>query len=137
MLQQLELNTTGYYQIATGIQYYVPVSVSYREALIATAAHSNFFKNQNWSMRFWFSKNINGSSISYKPRPQLGYVDPLKIPVKFGLCTIEQAGIDLTGVLEGVQWLWPVLPDTLYYLNIQNKETRPNGFFLQLDTVSI
>lgn len=132
MLQKLELNSSGYYQIPTGVQFWLPVGVSYRSATIATVAHSNFFKNQNWSMRFWFSSSINGISVSARPRPQLGYVDPLKLPVKFGLYDIDQAA----PTFDDVQWVWPVLTDTQYYLNIQNKETRPNGFFLQLDTVS-
>ena len=132
MLQQLELNDTGYYQIAIGMQYWVPVSVGYRNALIATAAHSNFFKNQNWSMRFWFSKEPNGISISGRPRPQWAYVDPLKLPSRFGIYDFEQVPPRFDDVL----WLWPVVRDTVYYLNIQNRETKANGFFLKLDTES-
>lgn len=132
MLQPLVTNESGYYQIPIGIQYYLPVSVGYRSATIVTAAHSNFFKNQNWSMRFWFSKQPNGPSISARPLGQLAFVDPLKIPVKFGLYDFEQP----KPILEGVQWVWPVVRDTTYYLNIQNRETRANGFFFQLDTVN-
>jgi len=132
MLQQLEQNTTGYYQIGIGIQYYLPVMVGYRSALIVTAAHSNFFKNQNWSMRFWFSRVPNDISISGVSQPQLAYVDPLKEPVRFGLYDFDQEKPQL----DRVQWVWPVVTDTRYYLNIQNRETKANGFYLTIDTVS-
>ena len=133
MLQELELNSTGYYQIATGVQYWVPVSVSYRSAAIVTAAHTNFFKNQNWSMRFWFSREPNGITISGRPRPQWAYVDPLKLPVKFGIYDFES----VPPAMDDTVWLWPVVRDTVYYLNVQNRETRANGFFLKLDTISV
>ena len=133
MLQELELNSTGYYQIATGVQYWVPVSVSYRSAAIVTAAHTNFFKNQNWSMRFWFSREPNGITISGRPRPQWAYVDPLKLPVKFGIYDFE----NVPQAMDDTVWLWPVVRDTVYYLNVQNRETRANGFFLKLDTISV
>jgi hypothetical protein len=134
MTQQLIENTTGYYSIDASMKYVLPFECVLGEKLVFTAAHSNFFKNQNWSMRFWISKIKDGVSITQEPQANLAYVNPLKLPVNFGV-------YDVTWYTQPTRdqevWLAPVAPAITYYLNIQNLENRPNGFYLVWSSIPI
>jgi hypothetical protein len=132
MLQQLETNINGNYEIPTGVQFWLPVSFASREALITTVVHNSWARNQNWSVRFWFSREINGPSISSWPNPSFANVSAVRSATRFGLYDFKAPKPDL----PDLRWLWPALSNTTYYINIQNRETRPNAFFLRLENVS-
>jgi hypothetical protein len=132
MLQQLALNNTGNYEIPIGIQFWLPVQFGTREALVATVAHNSWARNQSWSIRFWFSREPNGPSITSWPNPNLADVSAVRSPTRFGLYDFEAPKPNLSGV----QWLWPATKNTTFYLNIQNRETRANAFLLTLEHMS-
>jgi hypothetical protein len=134
MNQQMIENSTGYYTIEQSGKQYLPFECGVGEKILFTVAHSNFFKNQNWSIRFWISDRIDGEAINQLPQSTQAYVNPLKLPINFGV-------FDLTFFLrpntEGTVWLAPVAPNQKYYLNVQNLENRNNGFYLVKTHTSI
>lgn len=126
-MQTLIENDTGYYTIDASTKMVLPFECTIGHKLVFTAAHSNFFKNQNWSIRFWISKEKDGVSLTQEPRANLAYVNPLKLPVHFGVYDVTW---HTQPSLNDNLWLLPVAPAINYYLNIQNLENRPNGFYL-------
>lgn len=134
MNTQLIITETGYYQLARSSLVYLPFQVPLGEQVLFTCAHSNFFKNQNWSVRFWISEVIQGASITQLPDPNLAYVTPLKLPVVFGAYDVTFRSAPTTPVAK---WKAPVAPMLTYYLNIQNMENKDNGFYLTSQTTPI
>jgi hypothetical protein len=127
MTQQITENSTGYYTLEQSGLLYLPFECPTGEQVIFTAAHSNFFKNQNWSVRFWISVKPDGEAINQEPQAIKAFVNPLKLPVHFGV-------FDLTFFTRPknsqVAWLAPATPGVTYYLNVKIFENRPNGFYL-------
>lgn len=126
MSNQLILNNTGYYTLDQSGWVYLPFVCEQGEQVIFTTAHSNFFKNQNWSVRFWISFTPRGEAINQQPQPSKAFVNPLKLPVNFGVYDLT---FFLRPPLQNAIWLSPASPGLTYYLNVQNLENRPNGFF--------
>lgn len=124
---QLITTETGYYQLARSSLMYMPFQVPLGEQILFTCAHSNFFKNQNWSVRLWISETIRGNSITQLPQATLAYVTPLKLPVLFGAYDVTFRSMPKNPT---ARWTAPVAPNHTYYLNIQNMENKDNGFYL-------
>ena len=120
-------NSTGYYAIEQSGKLYLPFECLVGEKVIFTAAHSNFFKNQNWSIRFWVSEKPDGTAINQLPEPVKAYVNPLKLPINFGVFDLT---FFLRPQMDNTVWLAPVAPNYKYYLNVQNLENRNNGFYM-------
>lgn len=127
MIQQMIENSTGYYTIEQSSKLYLAFECEVGEKLIFSAAHSNFFKNQNWSIRFWISVRPDGPAINQLPLSSKAYVNPLKLPVNFGVYDLT---FFIQPKIQDVIWLAPVAPNQTYYLNVQNLENRNNGFYL-------
>jgi hypothetical protein len=134
MNTQLIITDTGYYQLARSSLVYLPFQVPFGEQVLFTCAHSNFFKNQNWSVRLWISDVINGPSITQLPQANLAYVSPLKLPVVFGAYDVT---FRMPPQARPAVWKAPVAPMLTYYLNIKNMENKDNGFYLTSQTTPI
>ena len=132
--QQLVLNNTGYYQITAGGALVYPISLDAGTWLKVSAAHTNFNRNQTWTMRFWISATPVGESISGNPYYSNRWVSPLKNAQHFAIydITAPVAPIDPT-----LNWLIGLPPLATYWLNARNMENRTNGFFLKLDVAAI
>ncbi len=131
MIKPLVLNDTGYYTIDTSEILYTQIVLEPTSALIIHTAHTNFYKNQNWSIRVWVSNVPNGVSVTREPVQSRSYVSPLKTPIRFGLYDYAYPHVP---ELADVIWFQPASPELTYYVNIQNRETRPNAFYLKVDT---
>lgn len=134
MISQLTFNKTGYYQINQSAIVYMPFQVPLGDQVLFTCAHSNFSKNQSWSIRLWISDVIRGDSITQLPQANRSYVNPLKLPVLFGAYDLTFNTIPTN---PSAMWIAPVAPNHTYYLNIQNMENKLNGFYLTSQTVPI
>ena len=134
MNSQLIIIDTGYYQLPKSSLLYLPFKVPLGEQVLFTCAHSNFFKNQNWSVRLWISDTIQGDSITQLPQANLAYVTPLKLPVLFGVYDVTYRTLPQP---SPAVWIAPVAPMITYYLNIQNMENKDNGFYLTSQTTPI
>ena len=132
--QQLDLNNTNYYKITAGGALVYPILLEPNTWLKASAAHTNFNRNQTWSMRFWISMTPVGESISAIPYSSNRWISPLKNAQHFAiydiLAPIGPSDPTLT-------WLVGVPPHTTYWINARNMENRDNGFFLKLDVAAI
>lgn len=132
-MNTLILDPNHYYQIEGSQILIHAFQIPVKGRVVFSAAHTNFFKNQNWSIRMWISEVPRGESFTYEPNPVLSYVAPLKNPVKFGLFDIELGKVDAD---TDVIWLKPGASSVTYYLNIQNMEVRPNAFYLKIDEIT-
>lgn len=129
--QQLVTNPSHYYEIEASSTLWTPFEIPEKHAVIFSAAHTNFYSNQNWSIRLWASTNPSGISVTGSPLSIQRYVSPLKSPQKFGF-------FDLTnGIYKDntILWSYPLAPVVTYYMNIQNVENRKNAFYLKIDFV--
>jgi hypothetical protein len=129
--EQLILNSSGYYEIPASLTLWHPFQVPERCALVFSTAHTNFYSNQNWSIRVWASERQSGISLTGSPLSSQRYVSPLKMPQKFGFYDVTYKVYADNTLL----WSYGLAPLNTYYLNIQNVENRKNAFYLKIDTV--
>jgi hypothetical protein len=133
--QQLMANREGHYRIPTGTLLYVPFQIPHMGDVVFSAAHSGFLTNQNWSILMWISKLPNGISVTAEPIQAHAQVIPSKAVVRFGAFDYRLGSNTFVNPpSEPVSWSWPGSSQVEYYLNIQNRETKPNSFFLKIDT---
>lgn len=131
MINRLALNDTGYYTIDHSEILWTQINLEPTSALVISSAHTNFYKNQNWSIRIWISLVPNGESVTREPIQSRSYVSPLKTPVRFGLYDYAYPHVP---DIPDLDWLQPASPQLTYYVNVQNRETKPNAFYLKFDT---
>jgi hypothetical protein len=129
--KKLESNLSGYYEIPASTTLWREFEIPENSALIFSAAHTNFYANQNWSIRLWASTSPSGISVTGSPLASQRYVSPLKTPQRFGYYDLTH-GIYTDNTLL---WAYPLAPLTPYYINIQNVENRVNAFYLKIDIV--
>ena len=132
--QQFELNTTGYYKITAGGALVYPISLDAGTWLKASVAHTNFNKNQTWTMRFWISETPIGESISGSPYSTNRWVSPLRNAQYFAVYDITSPIVPIDPTLA---WLVGLPPLARYWINVKNMENRENGFYLKLDVAAI
>lgn len=130
----LTLNDTGYYKITAGGSLVYPITLDTNTWIKVNVAHTNFNKNQTWSMRFWISPTPVGESISGIPRSNLRWISPLRNAQYFGVYDITSPTVPTDSSLA---WLVGISPETTYWINARNMENRDNGFYLTLDVASI
>jgi hypothetical protein len=129
MTNIITLNNSGYYQIERGSQQHWKFELAQGQQCVFTVAHSNFFKNQNWSVKFWISYQLGDISVSGVINSNQRSVQPLKLPVKFSV-------FDNQSVPPSHQdhvFSAPVAAGIPLWLNVQNLENAPNGYFLKVD----
>lgn len=133
--QPLTLNNDGYYNIDTGGLLYVPFRIPHMGDVVFSTAHSGYLRNQNWSILMWISKTPNDVSVTAEPIQAHAQVKPSKAVVRVGAFD-HQLGSNpfVNPPSEPISWSWPGSSDVEYFFNIQNRETRPNSFFLKIDT---
>ncbi len=122
-------NTTGYYEIAASLTLYTQFKVPPKGTVIFSAAHTNFYSNQNWSIRLWASERPSGISLTGSPLSVQRFVSPLKTPQKFGFYDLTN-GVYTDNTLL---WCYGLAPDVTYYINIENVENKKNAFYLKID----
>jgi hypothetical protein len=131
MDQELTTLTKEHHILQGGQTQWVKLKLETQSVLLVTAAHVSFYRNQNWSIRMWFSLTPRGQSVTREPVVSRAFVSPLKTPVRFGLYDHVVSQVpDLPHVI----WLQPASAEITYYLNILNMENKPNEFFLRVDT---
>jgi len=131
MIPQIVLNNTGYYDIYRSSQLIHPFKLEYGTGIIFRVAHTNYGKNQSWTIRFWVSQTPGGISVSGWPVGQYRFVNPLQTGVSFGFYDSTFANPNP----PGVDWMWPLGWQNQYYLNVQNLENRDNGFYLRMEEI--
>lgn len=134
-IQQLEINSTGHYQILGGATVCMSFDISPGDYALITAAHTNFYKNQTWSMRFWVSEKPNGIAVGSVPVNIRSWISPLKMAQTIVYYDFQHA--PPTGIDPPPVWTTPVVPYRTYYVNAKNMETRPNAFYLTVATAPI
>ena len=122
----------GYYTIEGSQTLWMKMKLERQTALVISAAHTTFFKNQTWSIRMWISTVPLGVSVTREPVVSRSYVNPLKNPVRFGLYDYTYHN---TPQVPDAIWLQPASVELTYYVNIRNMENRSNAFFLKVDTM--
>lgn len=134
MDQALEVQPEHYYQIAGSQTLWHKLQFEPGTVTQISTAHTNFMKNQNWSLRLWISNQPLGVSVTREPFPQRTFVNPLKVPVRFGIYDLAYgAAPDVSDMI----WLHPATPELTYYVNIRNLENKPNAFYLKVDTLYV
>ena len=134
MDQALVPHQEGYYTIEGSQTLWLKLNFEPQSAILISAAHTSFFKNQTWSIRMWISNKPLGVTVSREPVNSRSYVNPLKNPIRFGLYDYNTP---LVPQVPEAIWLQPASPDLTYYVNIRNLENRANAFFLKVDTLYI
>lgn len=127
--KEFSLNDTGYYRIAASETLYTKFTIPSKGFVVFSAAHSNFYANQTWSIRLWASERPSGISLTGSPLATQRFVSPLKTPQRFGFYDVTN------GIYKDNTLLWahPLAPDMPYYINIENVENKANAFYLKLD----
>jgi hypothetical protein len=133
MDQALVFQPESYYQIEGSQTLWYKLPFEADTAMQISAAHTSFYKNQNWSMRFWISNRPLGVSVTREPYPQNTFVNPLKNPVRFGIYDIRLGSAPVTEMI----WCHPASPELDYYVNIRNLENKPNAFYFKVDTLYV
>ena len=131
MDQELTTLAQENHKLLGGQTQWAKLKLEPQTALVVTAAHISFYRNQNWSIRMWFSLTPRGQSVTREPVISRAFVSPLKTPVRFGL---YDHVLGMMPDVPLVSWLQPASGNITYYLNIQNMENKPNEFFLRVDT---
>jgi len=134
MDQALVVQPEGYYQIAGSQTLWLKLKFEPGTVTQISAAHTSFFKNQNYSLRLWISNQPLGVSISREPYPAQSHVQPLKTPVRFGIYDLVYGAAPH---VPDMIWIHPATPELDYYVNIRNLENRPNSFYLSVDTLYV
>lgn len=134
MDQALVFQPEHYYQIEGSQTLWHPLPLEPGTVTQISAAHTSFFKNQNWSLRLWISNQPLGVSVTREPTPSRAHVQPLKTPVRFGLYDLAYGAAP---VVPDMIWIHPATPELTYYVNIRNLENRPNSFYLSVDTLYV
>jgi hypothetical protein len=134
MDQALVPQPDGYYTIEGSQTLWLKIQLERQTALVISAAHTTFFKNQNWSIRMWISNVPNGVSVTREPVISRSFVNPLKNPVRFGL--YDHVYPMVPEVPDAI-WLQPGSVDVTYYVNIRNMENKSNAFFMKVDTLYV
>ena len=132
MDQTLVPREDGYYTIDGSQTLWMKLTLERQTALVISAAHTTFYKNQTWSIRMWISNVPLGVSVTREPVVSRSFVNPLKNPIRFGLYDHTYHN---TPQVPDVIWLQPGSVDVIYYVNIRNMENKSNAFFLKVDTI--
>lgn len=134
MDQALVVQPESYYQIEGSQTVWHKLRFEPGTVTQISAAHTSFFKNQNWSLRFWISHEPLGVSVTREPNPQNTFVIPLKTPVRFGIYDIAYGAAPQ---VPEMIWIYPASPENTYYVNIKNLENKPNAFYFKVDTLYV
>lgn len=134
MDQALVVEPESYYQILGGQTVWLKLPLTEYSATVLRAAHTSFYKNQNWSIRIWISHVPLGASITQEPYPSNAFVNPLKTPVSFGIFDLNYP---VKPQVPDLIWLHPASPENTHYVNIRNLENKPNAFYLKIDTLQL
>lgn len=136
--QQLELNNTGYYQIESSTVLVYPVVLSESVWLKLSTAHTNFTKNQTWSIRVWISTTPDGQSIS-GAGSATRWISPSKNAQTVGLYDIMNPPTQpfVNKNQPQLSMTLGIATNTVYWINIKNMENKQNAFYLTLDLLTI
>jgi hypothetical protein len=128
MIALLELNPTGNYKIDQSAQLVWPFEITRGSAWKFTVAHTSWASNQSSAVRFWVSVQPGGSSVSQWPQGTWQSV----IAGRKGQSWIIYDSGQKNWQFEQVVFAWPVVRDRTYWLNVQNRENKLNGFSLHM-----
>lgn len=128
MIPELELNTSGYYKIDASGMLMHTFDVSRAAAWEFKVSHNTWANNQSHTMRFWVSEAPGGASVHGWPQGVWRTVTAQRSAQKFIVYDSLQSGWQFTDVI----FAWPVMRDRTYYLMIQNRENKVNGFGLDI-----
>jgi hypothetical protein len=134
MDQALVVQPEHYYQIEGSQTLWYKLPFEPQTVMQISAAHTSFFKNQNWSLRFWISNQPLGVSVTREPHPQNTFVNPLKNPVRFGIYDIA---LGSAPVIPEMVWCHVASTELDYYVNIRNLENKQNSFYMSVDTLYV
>jgi hypothetical protein len=134
MDQPLVFQPEGYYQIEGSQTLWYKLKFEPGTVIQISAAHTSFFQNQNYSLRFWISNVPLGVSVTSEPYPAQSSVQPLKTPVRFGLYDLAYGAAPK---VPEMIWIQPGTPELTYYVNIRNLENKQNSFYMSVDTLYV
>lgn len=134
MDQALVVQPEHYYQIEGSQTLWHKLKFEPGTVTQITASHTSFFKNQNWSLRFWISNIPLGISVTREPYPANATVQPLKIPMRFGIYDLAYGAAP---IVPDMIWIQPGTPKLDYYVNIRNLENKQNSFYMSVDTLYV
>lgn len=129
MIPILELNKTGYYQIDQSGLITWPFEITRGTGYKFTVSHTSWATNQTGVVKFWVSKSPGGISVSGWPVGTWRNVTATRMGQSFVIYDSLQSGWSFADVV----FAWPVVRDFTYYLNVQNKENKMNGFSLSIE----
>ena len=128
-IPQITLNDTGYYTIYRSSQLVLPFRLEYATGKIFRVAHTNFGKNQSFTVKFWVSETPGGISVSGWPVGQYRFVIPCQKGISF---VYYDSSFPVPDIRDAI-FTWPLAWQNQYYLNVQNLENRDNGFYLRIE----
>lgn len=126
MIPSLELNKTGYYKIDQSASLVWRFEITRGTAYKFSVAHTSWASNQSAAVRFWVSEQPGGISVSGWPQGTWRSVTAGRSGQSFVIYDSLQSEWQFADVI----FAWPVMRDKTYYLNIQNRENKQNGFQL-------
>lgn len=129
----IDYDPTFYYALPNSEIHCLPFEIKPLTYATAHIAHSTFFKNQAFSIRFWASKTPAGPSISLSPSSIKDHFNPgqKETILHFYDLNMDQSLVPADALR---QWLYP---NTRYYMNIQNLETKQNGFYIKWENIVV
>jgi len=137
-LQNLTLNSTGYYEIEQGVTLTFPWSIGPLQWIRFISSHTGFSKNQSFSIRIWCSVLPDGSSITGLPDSNERWIAPSRFAQNFAFYDINSSTLPTPPAKDPKPiWMKPVPPDEKFYINIKNMENKLNFFFLTIETNNI
>lgn len=128
-MEALSLNLTGYYQIDKSEIMYWQFDITQAVAYKFVISHSSWAQNQSHTMKFWVSDMPGGMSVHGWPQGVYRTFTATKQAQKFVMYDSLQTNWQFDDVILA----WPVMRDKTYYLMIQNRENKVNGFGLQVE----
>lgn len=131
MIPELQLNTSGYYQIAQSAQMCWPFEITRGTAYKFTHAHTQWAQNQSFSIRFWVSKTPGGISVHGWPQGSWRTVTAQRSAQSF----VIYDGLQSNWQFTDVTFAWSVVRDNTYYLNVQNLENKSNAYYLMPEQI--